>query len=182
MILQHVSVKEMILASLFAALTSIGALLVIPFYPVPITCQTLFTYLSAMLLGKRIGVLSQIIYLVLGFIGLPVFAAGKAGPGVLLGPTGGYLWGFVLSAYTMGYLMEKKTIKRVNNYAVIGIVGLFIINFSGALQLYLVTKLNIQTIFLAGILPFLVGDIIKILAASFIAYKLKLTLNPRRMM
>jgi biotin transport system substrate-specific component len=82
----------------------------------------------------------------------------------------------------MGYLMEKKTIKRVNNYAVIGVVGLFIINFSGALQLYLVTKLNIQTIFLAGILPFLVGDIIKILAASFIAYKLKLTLNPRRMM
>jgi biotin transport system substrate-specific component len=182
MILQHVSVKEMILASLFAALTSIGAFLVIPFYPVPITCQTLFTYLAVMLLGKRVGVLSQIIYLALGLIGLPVFAAGRAGPGVLLGPTGGYLWGFVLSTYTMGYLMEQKKIKRMNDFVIIGIFGLLIINLSGALQLHLVTKMNIEAVFLAGVLPFLAGDIVKILVASFMAYKLKLTLNPKRMM
>jgi biotin transport system substrate-specific component len=181
MILQHVSVKEMIFASLFAALTSIGAFLVIPFYPVPITFQNLFTYLSAMLLGSKTGALSQLIYLFLGLVGLPVFAAGKAGPGVLLGPTGGYLWGFVLSAYTMGYLMEKKKIKKVNDFIIIGIFGLLIINLSGALQLHLVTKMNIKAVFLAGVLPFFAGDIIKVLVASFIAHKLKLTLNPKRM-
>jgi biotin transport system substrate-specific component len=182
MILQHVSVKEMTFASLFAALTSIGAFLVIPFYPVPITCQTLFTYLSVMLLGKRIGVLSQILYLSLGLIGLPVFAAGRAGPAVLLGPTGGYLWGFVLSAYTMGYLIEKRKIKKIHHFIVIGMIGLFFINFSGALQLYLVTKLNVEAVFFAGVLPFLAGDIIKVFTASFMAYKLKLTLNHKIMM
>lgn len=182
MLFQHVSLKEMILASLFAALTGIGAFLVIPFYPVPITLQTLFTYLSAMMLGSRTGALSQLIYLFLGLVGLPVFAAGKAGPGVLLGPTGGYLWGFVISAYMMGYLMEKKKIKKVNDFVFIGISGLLIINLSGALQLHLVTKMNIKAVFLAGVLPFLAGDIMKVLVASLIAHKLKLTLNPNRMM
>jgi len=182
MIIQHVSLKDMILASMFAALTSIGAFLVIPFYPVPITLQNLFTYLSAMLLGSRIGALSQLIYLFLGLVGLPVFAAGKAGPGVLLGPTGGYLWGFVISAYIIGYLVERKNIIKIKDFVLVGMIGFLIINLLGAFQLYLVTQLDIKTVFLSGVLPFIVGDFIKIVAASLIAHKLKLTLTPSRMM
>ncbi len=182
MIIQHVSLKEMILASLFAALTGIGAFLVIPFYPVPITLQTLFTYLSAMLLGSRTGALSQLIYLFLGLVGLPVFAAGKGGPGVLLGPTGGYLWGFVMSAYIIGYLVERKHIIKIKDFFLTGMIGFLIINLFGAFQLYLVTQLDMTTVFLSGALPFIVGDFIKIVAASFIAHKLKLTLTPSRMM
>ncbi len=181
MIIQHVSLKDMILASMFAALTSIGAFLVIPFYPVPITLQNLFTYLSAMLLGSRIGALSQLIYLFLGLVGLPVFAAGKAGPGVLLGPTGGYLWGFVISAYIIGYLVERKNIIKIKDFVLVGMIGFLIINLFGAFQLYLVTQLDIKTVFLSGIFPFIVGDFIKIIAASIIAHKLKLTLTPTRM-
>ncbi|MFW6135159.1 MAG: biotin transporter BioY [Elusimicrobiota bacterium] len=113
MLFYSFSLRDMILASLFAALTGLGAFMVIPVYPIPFTLQTLFTYLSAILLGRKIGTLSQIIYILLGIIGLPVFSAGKAGPGVILGPTGGYLWGFIISAYTMGILVEKKNINRI---------------------------------------------------------------------
>jgi len=182
MIIQHVSLKGMILASMFAALTSIGAFLVIPFYPVPITLQNLITYLSAMLLGSRIGALSQLIYLFLGLVGLPVFATGKAGPGVLLGPTGGYLWGFVIAAYIIGYLVERKNIIKIKDFVLVGMIGFLIINLFGAFQLYLVTQLEIKTVFLSGIFPFIVGDFIKIITASIIAHKLKLTLTPSGMM
>jgi biotin transport system substrate-specific component len=182
MLFQHVSLKYMILASLFAALTGLGAFLVIPVYPVPFTLQTLFTYLSAMLLGRKIGVLSQMIYLFLGLVGLPVFAAGKAGPGVLLGPTGGYLWGFVISAYVIGYLVERRNKQNIWDFIGAGIIGLLVINLFGVFQLYLVTKLSLKAVLLTGVLPFIVGDFIKIVAASFVAHKLKLTLTLNRMM
>jgi len=182
MLFQHVSLKHMIFASLFAALTGMGAFLVIPVYPVPFTLQTLFTYLSAMLLGSKIGALSQIIYLFLGIVGLPVFAAGKAGPGILLGPTGGYLCGFVISAYVMGFLVEKKNIKKLGSFILVGIIGLIIINFCGAIQLYIVTQLNLKAVLLTGVIPFMVGDLVKIFASSLIAYKLKFTLTLNRML
>jgi biotin transport system substrate-specific component len=179
MLLRTISLKQMILASLFAALTGLGAFLVIPTYPVPFTLQTLFSYLAAMLLGTKIAVLSQLIYLCLGLVGLPVFAAGKAGPGVLVGPTGGYLWGFIISAYLIGYLVEQRNIRKVKDFFLVGILGIFIINISGAIQLYLVTELDLKAVLLVGVLPFIAGDLIKVIAASFIAHKLKqiLTLN-----
>jgi len=85
----------MIYASLFGALTAMGALISIPLQPVPVTLQTLFLYLAGSLLGGGLGALSQTVYIMLGVIGLPVFSGGKAGLGVLMGPTGGYLVGFV---------------------------------------------------------------------------------------
>ena len=182
MLFQHVSLKNMILASLFAALTGLGAFIVIPVYPVPFTLQTLFTYLSAMLLGSRIGVLSQIIYLFLGLVGLPVFAAGKAGPGVLLGPTGGYLWGFVISAYVIGCLVERKPVQKMWDFFFAGTIGLLVINIFGALQLKAVTDLSFRAVLLAGVFPFIAGDFIKIITASFIAHKLKLALTLNRML
>ncbi|TET40117.1 MAG: biotin transporter BioY, partial [Elusimicrobia bacterium] len=80
--------KGMILCALFAALTAVGGLIAVPlpFTPVPITLQTFFTFLAGAILGKYLGALSQIIYLLLGVIGLPVFAKGSSGIGVLLGP------------------------------------------------------------------------------------------------
>ena len=181
MLFNSFSLRDMMLAPLFAALTGLGALMVIPVYPVPFTLQTLFTYLSAMLLGRKIGTLSQVIYILLGVIGLPIFSAGKAGLGILLGPTGGYLWGFIISAYTMGILVEKKNINKIKGFIVVGIIGLFIINFCGALQLYIVTQLSLKAVLLTGVIPFIIGDFIKIVTASFIAHKLKLTLTLNRM-
>ena len=98
----------MIYASMFGAATAVGAFISIPIPPVPITLQTLFTYLAGALLGGRLGALSQFVYLLLGVMGLPVFALGKAGFGVLFGPTGGYIIGFIGSAYVIGTMIETK--------------------------------------------------------------------------
>ena len=86
---EQTSLRGMVYAALFGALTAVGAYIIIPLPPVPITLQTLFLGLAALLLGGRLGALSQTVYVLLGVIGLPVFAGGKAGLGVLLGPDGG---------------------------------------------------------------------------------------------
>jgi len=104
---QTASLRGMVYASMFGAMTAVGAWLIIPFPLVPITLQTLFLNLAAALLGGYLGALSQIIYISLGIIGLPVFAGGKAGFGVLMGPTGGYLAGFIAGAYLMGNWLKK---------------------------------------------------------------------------
>ena len=78
---EQTSLRGMVYAALFGALTAVGAYIIIPLPPVPITLQTLFMGLAALLLGGRLGALSQTVYVLLGVIGLPVFAGGKAGPG-----------------------------------------------------------------------------------------------------
>jgi Uncharacterized conserved protein len=106
------NIRQMTLISLFAALTAVGGFISIPLYPVPLTLQTLFTLLAAMILGSVMGASSQIIYVLLGVIGLPVFAGFKAGIGILFGPTGGFLLGFIISAYIIGKIVELKK-KRI---------------------------------------------------------------------
>jgi len=99
-------------AALFGALTALGAYILLPVPPVPITLQTLFLYLAAAVLGGALGAWSQIVYLLLGVIGLPVFAGGKAGLGVLTGPTGGYLAGFIPAAWLTGRLIAARARRR----------------------------------------------------------------------
>jgi len=169
-----INIRQMTLVSLFAALTAVGAFISIPFYPVPLTLQTLFTLLAAMTLGSVMGASSQIIYVLLGLIGLPVFAGFKAGIGILFGPTGGFLFGFIFSAYIIGKLIELKKEKNIFYYFLAGFLGIVIIYFIGVIQLALVTGIGIKRALLIGALPFLPGDILKIIAASFIARKLKI--------
>lgn len=102
------SLRRMVYASMFGALTAVGSFMVIPLQPVPITLQTLFTGLAGVLLGAYTGALSQIVYVLLGIIGLPVFAGGKAGIGTLLGPSGGYIIGFIVAAFVIGKITEVK--------------------------------------------------------------------------
>src|SRR3712207_1750584 len=96
--------KGMIFAALFAALTAACAWFKVPlpFTPVPITLQTLAVLLSGAMLGAYYGALSMIIYLILGAIGLPVFAGGGSGFGSLLGPTGGYLLSYPIASFVVG--------------------------------------------------------------------------------
>ena len=164
----------MTLISLFAALTAAGAFISIPFQPVPFSLQTLFTLLAGMTLGSASGSVSQVIYILLGVIGLPVFAGFKSGMGILLGPTGGFLFGFVISAYVIGKITEEKKEKYIFYYLLAGFTGTVIIYFIGVTQLSLITGIGIKKAILIGALPFLPGDILKIIAASFIASKLKI--------
>ena len=168
------NIRQMTLISLFAALTAVGAFISIPLYPVPLTLQTLFTLLAAMTLGSVMGASSQIIYVLLGVVGLPVFSGFKAGIGILFGPTGGFLFGFIISAYVIGKIIEVKKEKNIFYYLVAGLIGTIILYIIGITQLSLVTGIGIKKAIAVGMLSFLPGDILKIIAASFIAGKLKL--------
>jgi biotin transport system substrate-specific component len=177
--MKKMNIRQMTLVSLFAALTAAGAFISIPLYPVPITLQNLFTLLAGMTLGSVLGGSSQIIYVLLGIIGLPVFAGFKAGMGVLFGPTGGYLFGFIIASYIIGKIIELKKEKDIFYYFLAGGIGIIIIYISGITQLSLVTGIGIKKALMVGVFPFLPGDILKIIAASFIASKLKLVIPLR---
>ena len=108
----------MVFAALFAALTGAVAWFKIPlpFTPVPITLQTLMVLLSGAMLGPYYGALSMIIYLILGAIGLPVFAGGSSGIGALFGPSGGYLLSYPIAAFVIGYMLQKKKLSVFVRY------------------------------------------------------------------
>ena len=170
---EKLSIRGMVYASIFGAGTAVGAYILIPLPPVPITLQTLFLNLAGALLGGRLGALSQVVYVLLGIIGLPVFAGGKAGMGVLLGPTGGYLIGFIVAAYVVGKLIEIKK-KPDFVWTVFSMVaGMIVIYVFGVIQLSFIAKLSINRSISVGVLPFLIGDAFKIIAAAIIALKIR---------
>ncbi len=171
--MKKINIHQMILVSLFAALTAVGAFISIPIGLVPISLQNLFTLLSGMVLGSRMGTFSQLIYILLGVAGLPVFSGFRAGLGVILGPTGGFLTGFVISTYAIGKILEKIADARVWSYFIAGIVGIIIIYTCGVMQLLIVTQIGLKEAVLIGIVPFLPGDFLKLITASFLAIRIK---------
>jgi biotin transport system substrate-specific component len=164
---------DLITTSAFSALTAIGALLFLPIYPVPVTLQTLFTYLSGAVLGPWLGALSQVIYILLGGIGLPIFAGGKAGFGTLLGPTGGYLVGFIVASFAIGKVCDLRTQPSTSRIAGSFVLGTAIIYAFGILQLSQWTNGNFQNALLVGVLPFVIGDGLKISIATAVATRLR---------
>lgn len=163
--------KKMIFAALFAALTAAVAQFKIPlgFTPVPITLQTLMVLLSGALLGPYYGGAAMLLYIGVGALGLPVFAGGSSGIGVLLGPTGGYLFSYFIAAFATGKMLEMKKKKRVADYAIAMIPATLIIYLMGGLQGMLVTGLTLKAIVTGWVLPFIIGDTIKLVLAAFIA-------------
>ena len=158
---------------IFVILTTLGAFVRIPliFTPVPITLQTFFVLLSGAMLGRKFGTLSQSCYLALGACGIPLFAGATSGMSVFLGPTGGYLFGFVIASFLVGALLK-------NNKNLVNIISIFLLTSAvililGALWLCFVLKINFSQALYMGVLPFVGGDIIKAIAASLIFNKLK---------
>jgi len=162
--------KGMILCALFAALTGAGGLIAIPlpFTPVPITLQIFFTFLAGALLGKYLGALSQLIYLLLGVVGLPVFAKGSSGIGALLGPSGGYLVGFIPAAFLVGFLVERRENPPFELICLAMVAGLVAIYLPGVGWLMWVARLNLAKALFLGVLPFLPGDAVKIVVGALI--------------
>ena len=156
--------NKMIKAALMAALTAVGAYLIIPVGPVPITLQTFFVLLSGRLLGKKYGVLAQITYLLLGAFGLPIFSGGQGGLGVIGGPTGGFLISFVTAAWIAAYCSGnyKKdffilTAAVLSNYLI------------GSLYFALITGTGILASFNLTVIPFIPGDLLKIIMVLILA-------------
>ncbi len=159
-------------ASLLAALTAVGAYISIPIGPVPIVLQNLFVYLMGLLLGLRWGLAGMGAYLLAGAVGLPVFSGGRGGLGHLIGPTGGYLIGFVPAVAAIGFITEKT-----KGQLVFGILALIlataIIYICGVSWLSIVTNMTLSKALMVGMVPFLPGDLMKIVAALVIAWKLR---------
>jgi len=165
--------RRMVYAAMFGALTAIGAFIFIPLQPVPISLQSLFCCLAGMLLGSYTGALSQIVYLLLGVMGLPVFAGGKAGLGTLFGPTGGYLLGFVVAALVIGKMVEGKREAGVLWIGAALLLGHLVIYILGSLQLSWVADLSLTKSILIGVAPFIPGDLLKMAAAVLLGRKLQ---------
>jgi biotin transport system substrate-specific component len=163
---------KLALAFTFAGLTGIGAQakLYLPFTPVPITGQVFFVLLSGVVLGRNYGALSMALYAALGALGVPWFAGGKAGVEVLLGATGGYILGFILASYLIGYFTDTYISSRsLASQLGLMFAGVGIIYTLGAVQLAHVAKLSTGEALAKGVLPFIPGDILKALAAVAIS-------------
>jgi biotin transport system substrate-specific component len=157
-------VSQMLWITAFAALTAVGARIEIPHQPVPFTMQTLAVLLAGALLGPRNGFLSQILYLLAGIAGLPVFAAGAIGFAKIVGPTGGYLLAFPVAAFVTGMLV---TMRRTMVWSFFSMaMGLLVIFTSGTLHLYAFYVKPLSSAFSAGFLIFSWWDVLKLSAAA----------------
>ncbi len=164
--------RMMVYASLFAALTAVGAFIAIPIGPVPIVLQNMFVYLAGLLLGGRWGLASVGVYLLAGATGLPVFAGGLGGMGRFVGPTGGYLIGYLPAVYLIGTIAQRKYPRMVADVLAM-ICGTLVLYAFGVLWLKVVSGMSLTKTLAMGMYPFLIGDAIKIAAAAVIARALR---------
>jgi biotin transport system substrate-specific component len=162
-----------VLACLFAALISIGAYIAIPLpgTPIPIVLQNMFIMLAALLLGPWWGLLAVAFYLLFGILGMPVFSGGTGGIAKLIGPTGGYLIGFIPAVVVMGWIGRKGRRTFPANM-VACVAGMVIVYIFGVVRLKTVLDAGWGQSLAAGLYPFIIGDIIKIILASLLTPRL----------
>jgi biotin transport system substrate-specific component len=167
-------VAEQIGAVLFVTiLTAVAAQISIPlpFTPVPFTFQPMVVLLGAAALGPRLGMASQILYLSLGFDGLPVFAASPVlpqGAARLLGPTGGYLMAYPFAAFAAGWLAERGFDRRYVSAVAAMICGLAVVFAGGILWLTIAStpSIGLSGALATGFVPFIIPDLLKLLVAA----------------
>lgn len=161
------STKELVTIAIGAALIAALSPLAIPIQLIPITLQTLAVGLVATVFPTKIAVLSVLIYLLLGGIGLPVFAGGSSGFQVLTGPSAGFLWGFPLyAAITSKMVNSKSTIAQIAFANLIGLIFVFLL---GAGYFAWFTKKDLLTTLNMTVIPFIPGEALKIALISFTA-------------
>lgn len=154
----------------FVLLTATGAYVRIPlpFTPVPVTLQTFFVLLSGAVLGRRWAVLCQSAYLALGGMGLPIFSGANAGSAALFGPTGGYLFAFVIAGWLVAGIISRFKAARFAQILTAMLLGSLLILALGSVWLGMIFKISYKQAMLLGFIPFLPGDIIKSFAAALV--------------
>lgn len=170
---QTARTKKIVLIGLMTAVTCIlGPLSIpLPFSPVPISLTNFAIFLAVFILGMKDATISFIIYLLLGAVGVPVFSAFSGGLGKLVGPTGGYLFGFIFLALIMGFFMEHFDRKIVPT--IIGmIIGMAVCYIFGTVWLAKLMSLSFNEALALGVLPYLAGDVAKIIIAVIIGPRL----------
>ncbi|MEH7178489.1 biotin transporter BioY [Neobacillus vireti] len=167
MLQSHNQLKMWITSALFAAIIGILAQVTIPLPLVPITGQTLAVGLAATILGSRYGTLSVIFYGLIGAIGIPVFSGMSGGLGVIIGPTGGFIIGFIPAAFLTGLYLEKTSF-TVINAMIANTIGMLVTLSFGTVWLKLAIDTTWAGAFAAGFFPFIIVGLIKAFLASWI--------------
>lgn len=163
--------KKLVYCALFAAIIGITALISIPTQPVPLNMALFAVLISGGMLGKKYGTLSVVVYIMLGIVGLPVFAGFRGGLAVLAGPTGGYIAGYIIVAFLTGLVCEK-TLKAKYTIPVM-IVAVIICYALGTAWYCYVMKSGVMSALSLCVLPFIPADIVKIILASIVLKKQK---------
>jgi biotin transport system substrate-specific component len=167
------AIDAVIGVTFFIIATTLGAYIRIPVpgTPVPITLQTFFVVLSGAVLGRRLGLISQAGYIFLGAVGLPVFQGYAFGMAHLLGPTGGYLIGFMAASFLVGRILEKESpglFRIIASFA----AGNAVLYALGILWLMLIYRISFVSAVAIGVLPFFTIELAKIFLAAVIYSKI----------
>lgn len=167
--LKGISTRELVYTSLMVALTSVGGLISINLGPVAFSLQSFFVIISGSLLGPKLGAISQLLYISLGLLGLPIFSGGNGGLQRIVSPSFGFLIGFIFAAYTAGVLVKRRKAKSFSSYLFIGIISHIPIYSIGLPYMYIIMNhilgitISISELLVSGFLVFLIPDAIKIL-------------------
>lgn len=166
------SVPQLTVIGVMAAVTCILGPLSIPIGVIPISFTNLAIYLAIYALGCKKGTISYLIYLCIGLIGVPVFSAFSSGPGKLFGPTGGYLIGFIAMAIISGIFVDKFWGKWYMQFIgmAIGTVCCYVI---GSIWLSFQAHMTFKAAFGAGVIPFIPGDLVKIVIALVVGPQIR---------
>ncbi|OSP54474.1 biotin transporter BioY [Pseudoruegeria sp. SK021] len=158
--------KTLALVAAGSGLVALGAQVDVPMFPVPMSLQTLAISAIGLTYGSRLAGLTMLAYLAEGAMGLPVFAGGGAGLAHLFGPTAGYLFGFMAMAWLTGLMVERGFSQGIVKLSVAALIPATLLFVPGALWLWAVTPLSLSGAFAAGVLPFLVGGVVKSVLAA----------------
>lgn len=173
--------RSLVYVAFCAALIAVLAQVMIPLPLVPITGQTLAIGLVVTLLGKKYGTQAVCVYVLLGAIGLPVFTAFSGGLGVLVGPTGGYIIGFIPTAWIMGLYFEKFGYTYAHAITA-NIIGMIMTLTVGAMWLKFFADLTWTAAFVSGVAPFLIAGVLKAIIAATIGLTLKRRLTEAKLL
>ena len=169
-------IREITYVALFAAV--MGGLGLVPpimlaFTPVPITIQTIGVLLAGGILGARLGGWSQVVFLLIVAAGMPLLVGGRGGIGVFVGPSAGYLIGYPITAFCVGYMLSRFRTLSLKHILLTNLtVGIFLLYLCGIPVQALVMNLPIYQVIKVS-LVYLPGDVIKAILASLLIYKLR---------
>ncbi len=170
-VLPRTRVTPVVLVISAAALTALAAQweIHLPFTPVPITGQTFAVLLTGAALGMTLGAAGQLVYVAAGALGLPIYAGGAAGwDAAQAAGTSGYLIGFIVAAGVVGFMAERRQDRTFPTMFTAFVLGSFIIYFFGVIGLMITFDMTVSEAIVAGVVPFVVGDLIKAAAAGLL--------------
>lgn len=171
-------IRDMVFTALFAAVICAVApfIILLPFSPVPLSLATLVIYIAAASMNWKTGTLAVALYLLIGMIGLPVFSGFHGGVHKLVGPTGGFLIGYIPCAFVIGLIVDRFELRKWL-YPVSMALGTAVLYACGTVWIMVSLKYTLAAALMACVIPFLIGDAAKIIFASVIAPLLRKALK-----